>query len=133
MKSRTAPVFGAVFFALAKCNSNADSKAYRKALYGIESVLVLQYFRIFSASDASGDYKIRKPNKKFFEIALNYINSNLDDMIYVGNDYNTDVKGATAIGLNTIWLNMKHCEKKDDVECIEVDNFKEILKYIVKS
>lgn len=107
-------------------NSIFTGKAAEKLL---NSFGILQYFeKVFS----SADYKIRKPNKKFFEVALNYINSNLDDMIYVGNDYDTDVKGATALGLDTIWLNIKHYEKKDDVECIEVDNFKEILKYLVK-
>ena len=107
-------------------NSIFTGKAAEKLL---EEFDILQYFEgIFS----SADYKIRKPNKKFFEIALNCINSNLNDMVYVGNDYNTDVKGATAIGLSAIWLNIKHHENKEDVECIEVDNFKEILKYIVK-
>ena len=106
-------------------NSIFTGKAAEKLL---ETFDILQYFeKVFY----SADYKIRKPNKKFFEIALNYIDSNLDDIVYVGNDYNTDVKGATAIGLKTIWLNIKHFEKKEDVECIQVDDFKEILKYVV--
>ncbi len=106
-------------------NSIFTGKVAEKLL---EEFNILQYFeKVFS----SADYKIRKPNKKFFEIALDYIDSNLDDIIYIGNDYNTDVKGATAIGLKTIWLNIKHFEKKEDVECIEVDDFKQILKYIV--
>lgn len=29
-------------------------------------------------------------------------------------------------------IQVKHCEKKGNVECIEVDDFKEILKYVVK-
>lgn len=107
-------------------NSIFTGKAAEKLL---EEFDILQYFeKVFS----SADYKIRKPNKKFFEIALSYINRDLDDIVYVGNDYNTDVEGATAIGLNTVWLNIRHCEKKGNVECIEVDDFKEILKYVVK-
>ncbi len=46
---------------------------------------------------SSADYGIRKPNREFYQLAVNDIlldnpNTNITDILYVGNDYNTDVK-----------------------------------------
>lgn len=106
-------------------NSIFTGRAAEKLL---ESFGVLRYFeKVFS----SADYKIRKPDKKFFEVALNYINRDLSEIVYIGNDYRTDIEGAYSNGLDAIWLNVEHLEYTGKVKCVEVDNFKDILKYIV--
>lgn len=107
-------------------NSIFTGRAAEKLL---EEFGILRYFeKVFS----SADYKMRKPAKKFFEVALNYINRDLSEIIYIGNDYRTDMGGAFTSGLDAIWLNVKHLENTGEVKCAEVDNFKDILKYIVQ-
>ena len=107
-------------------NSIFTGRAAEKLL---EEFGILRYFeKVFS----SADYKMRKPAKKFFEVALNYINRDLSEIIYIGNDYRTDMGGAFTSGLDAIWLNVKHLENTGEVKCAEVDHFKDILKYIVQ-
>lgn len=85
---------------------------------------------------SSADYGIRKPSQKFFNLAIAEILSdnpavNRNDIFYVGNDYKTDVMGATEAGLKTIWYNVKHCPNVNNVEVWDIDDFRE-LKGIVE-
>ena len=56
---------------------------------------------VFTSEDA-GNYK---PRKELFELALQRTGLNPDEVIHIGDSISSDVKGASAVGINTLWLN----------------------------
>lgn len=91
---------------------------------------ILHYFnQIFS----SADYNVRKPSEQFYQIAINEILSDnpevkKEDILYVGNDYITDVMGATSMGLNTVWYNVNHLPNRNKINMMEIDDFKQLIE-----
>ncbi len=61
-----------------------------------------KYFRGIALSS---NYKVAKPDKEFFEAFLEKYKLNKSACIYVGNDLNSDICGANAVGMDCIWLN----------------------------
>ena len=93
---------------------------------------IRRYFeRVFS----SADYGVKKPGKGFFEIALKQIREDhpgvrLDEILYVGNDYNDDVRGGTGAGIETVWLNVTHEKNADGLACHEIDDIGKVLEFV---
>ena len=93
---------------------------------------IRRYFeRVFS----SADYGVKKPGKGFFEIALKQIREDhpgirLDEILYVGNDYNDDVRGGTGAGIETVWLNVAHEKNADGIACHEIDDITKVLEFV---
>ena len=56
---------------------------------------------VFTSEDA-GSYK---PRKELFELALQKTGLNPDEVIHIGDSISSDEKGASAVGINTLWLN----------------------------
>ncbi len=84
---------------------------------------------------SSADYGIRKPSSKFYQIAIDGILSDLpafgvNDILYIGNDYETDVLGASAVGLDVLWYNEKHLPNDKNINLYNIDNFKDILELV---
>ncbi len=73
----------------------------------VESFGIMKYFRsLFSSAEIGW----RKPDRRFFDAALAEIQKDnpgveRKDMIFVGNDYETDVRGGIEAGLQTVWYN----------------------------
>jgi putative hydrolase of the HAD superfamily len=93
---------------------------------------IIDYFeKIYS----SADYGVRKPSSRFYQIAIAEILANnpeltKDDILYVGNDYDTDIIGATSVGLSTVWYNEKHLINEKNICTIDTDNFKILLEIV---
>lgn len=93
---------------------------------------ILDYFtKVY----ASADYKVRKPGREFFEIAVSEIieghtEIGREDILFVGNDYETDVKGAVGAELDVIWYNVEHLENVENLDIIEIDDFRELMELI---
>lgn len=110
-------------------NSIFTGKSTRRLLgdFGI-----LDYFnQIFS----SADYNVRKPSEQFYQIAINEIllnnhDAKKEDILYVGNDYITDVMGATSMGLSTIWYNVNHLPNQNKISIMEIDDFKQLIEIV---
>lgn len=98
----------------------------------LEESGIRRYFeRVFS----SADYGVKKPGKGFFEIALKEIRKDHpgirnDEILYVGNDYNDDVRGGTGAGLETVWLNVAHLKNADGIACHEIDDITKVLEFV---
>jgi len=97
--------------------------------YQIEKFNVLDYFEeVFS----SADYLFRKPHLGIFEVAKSaivnkYPNISIEDTWFIGNDYQCDIKGASNSNLFPIWYN-KYDEKNiDEIKCINIKTYKELL------
>lgn len=110
-------------------NSIFTGKSIRRLL---EDFKILQFFnQIFS----SADYKVRKPSEQFYQIAINEIllenhEDKKEDILYVGNDYITDVMGATSMGLNTVWYNVNHLPNQNKISIMEIDDFKQLIEIV---
>lgn len=93
---------------------------------------VLHYFtKVY----ASADYRARKPGREFFEIAVSEVldshpGSSREDILFVGNDYETDVKGAVGAGLDAVWYNVEHLENVENFDIIEIDDFRELIEIV---
>lgn len=84
---------------------------------------------------SSADYGIRKPSREFYQIAVDEIllknpAVRKEDILYVGNDYITDIIGATSSGLKTVWYNVKHLPNEKKLDIWDIDSFKKILEIV---
>lgn len=107
----------------------------RSAMRLLDDFGIGHYFaKLFS----SADYKVRKPSSEFYRIVLDEIAKQnpeikTEEILYVGNDYVTDVIGAISMGLNTVWYNVNHLPNKNGLEITDVDDFREIIKIVRNS
>lgn len=56
---------------------------------------------IFTSEDAHS----YKPRKELFELALCEVGLSAHEVVHIGDSISSDIKGASALGINTIWLN----------------------------
>lgn len=61
----------------------------------------LQPAGVFTSEDA----KSYKPRKELFELALTSTGLKPDQVVHIGDSLSSDVKGAGALGINTMWVN----------------------------
>lgn len=107
-------------------NSIFSSNALKRYL---DSFGILDYFiDVFSSSD----FGYRKPHKSFFEMIIKEIQKNNDkikknDIYFIGNDYNSDVKGSSEAGLVPIWYNINNQEDFDKINCKIINSFSEMV------
>jgi len=110
-------------------NSIFSGKATERLL---EDFDVLKYFnKVF----ASADYGIRKPHPGFFGMAVEEIKKDIpgiqkEDILYVGNDYRTDVEGAVAVELDVAWYNVAKEPDEKGISTYSIESFKKLLEII---
>lgn len=56
---------------------------------------------VFTSEDA----KSYKPRKELFELALRSTGLKASEVVHIGDSFTSDVKGAGALGIHTIWMN----------------------------
>ena len=69
---------------------------------------------VFTSEDA----RAYKPRKELFELALKETGLNVDEVIHIGDSISSDVNGAGALGIRTLWLNRFGKEVPKGVDCI---------------
>jgi FMN phosphatase YigB (HAD superfamily) len=70
-----------------------------------------RYFtRIITSSEAG----YRKPDQKFFSYALKECGCSAGEVLFIGNQLNTDIKGANASGIRSIFLSGSDYRSPDD-------------------
>lgn len=82
--------------------------------------------KYFEQIIVSSETVFRKPNKNFFDLAINASKNNKNNIYYIGNDYFYDVYGSSLAGINPIWFNENYNKKKDE---FEVKKYLEIYSY----
>jgi FMN phosphatase YigB (HAD superfamily) len=65
----------------------------------------------------SVDAGARKPAPQFFEYALARCELAREDVLFVGNQLDTDVAGGEAFGIATVWLSGPEYRSADDGPC----------------
>lgn len=56
---------------------------------------------VFTSEDA----KSYKPRKELFEFALKSTGLSAEQVVHIGDSLNSDIKGASAVGINAVWIN----------------------------
>ncbi len=80
----------------------------------------------------SADYGIRKPHPEFFQVAVEeiqkaYPDVQKEDILFVGNDYTSDVKGAIGAGLDVAWYNAAQQADAEGLSTYSIEKFEELL------
>lgn len=110
-------------------NSGFTAEALSIAL---EKLGIRNYFKkIWS----SADYGRIKPDRTFFELAIesvltDYPTENRENIVFVGDTYSTDIKGAIAAEINAIWINSKGEKNTDNLSVHIIHNTSELTKIV---
>jgi putative hydrolase of the HAD superfamily len=73
-----------------------------------------------------------KPHPYIFHLALEKIGLDKTELVYIGDDYEKDIIGATSMGIKAIWLNRQMQKKELGPNMFEVNEFNQILEVIKK-
>lgn len=77
--------------------SNIDREDILKAI----EIHGLKPAGVFTSEDA----RSYKPRKELFELALTSTGLKPEQVVHIGDSLSSDVKGAGALGINTMWMN----------------------------
>ena len=82
---------------------------------------------VFTSEDAL----VYKPRKELFEYALKLTGLQPEDVVHIGDSLSSDVKGASSLGIDTIWVNRGNrpvpegvCAVGNLLEIFETEYFK---------
>ncbi len=68
----------------------------------------------------SVDAGARKPEPGFFEFAVARCDVAKDEVLFVGNQLNTDIRGGEGFGIRTVWLSGSEYRSDQDAEIDEL-------------
>ncbi len=92
----------------------------------------------FDAVFISSEEEWKKPSENFFNRLIDKYNLNIKESIMIGNDASTDIAGAKAVGMDSLYIHTEISPENEDPEKVEatykvVDgDFKKIPKLILK-
>ena len=80
----------------------------------------LRLENFFETIVISSDYGFRKPDPRLFHIALDLLNVEASEAVYIGNNYNTDIIGAKKAELAAAFLirETEYSKKGHDVDIV---------------
>lgn len=87
-------------------------------------------YRYFDKIILSEDAGLNKPHPGFFEYAIKETGAVKEQTVMIGDNYNTDIKGAQAVGIEQIYFN-----RWGDPEChpevtLQVEKLEDIMKIL---
>jgi len=81
-----------------------------------------QYFEQVIISETT---PVKKPHPKIFKYSMHLAEAKVEDSLMIGDDINTDIKGAAGVGMDQIWTNFTN-DKSDFKPTFEVKSLLEI-------
>lgn len=81
---------------------------------------------------ATSEYMYRKPHRRIFELALEKAGLSPEEVWYVGDNYECDVKGAVGAGLFPVWYTGaigQLSEVHDDI--LTIRNWRELQEFLL--
>lgn len=87
-------------------------------------------YRYFDKIILSEDAGINKPHPGFFEYAIKETGARKEQTLMIGDNYNTDIRGAQAAGIDQIYFNRWGDPEKHPEVTLQVDDLKEIIKVL---
>jgi FMN phosphatase YigB (HAD superfamily) len=70
--------------------------------------------RLFAWAVTSVDAGFRKPASEFFDFGLAKCGLSKDEVLFVGNQLNSDITGAEKYGIRTVWLSGRPYRSADE-------------------
>jgi putative hydrolase of the HAD superfamily len=92
----------------------------------LERIGILDYFEVVVAS---GDVGFAKPDPRIFEIACEMTGTDLNEMMYIGDDVATDIVPCEACKITCIWINRRKERPARPVTHM-ITSLKELYKYL---
>ncbi|OEH94464.1 HAD family hydrolase [Bacillus solimangrovi] len=85
---------------------------------------------LFDTIIISEEVGFSKPDRRIFELALNKLNVQAEDALFVGDDINRDIGGCQNTNIKGIWFN-PHMNKNETKinPYAEINSFDELLSY----
>lgn len=73
--------------------------------------------------------KFYKPHKRFFEKLLMKIKVSKEEIVYIGDSLENDIKGSHKVGIKAVWINRKNKKRKtkDTKPDYVINNLKELI------
>ncbi len=82
---------------------------------------------------ASSEYVFRKPNRRIFELALEKAGLQADEVWYIGDQYECDIKGAGQAGIFPVWYTAAIDFEQDmEQDALKVNSWCDLMDYIRK-
>jgi len=103
-----------------------------QSAYAVPELNALGLLGYFDPIIVSGDFGYRKPDKRIFEKALSAMKMTPSEVVFVGNDMESDVYGAQRLGMKTVFFRSNQgSQKKEGVKPdYIIYNFSELLTAI---
>lgn len=82
-----------------------------------------------------GKHGRAKPSAALFQQAAQHFNIEMNEILHIGDNLITDVKGAELAGCQSVWINLteQNLFQSEDAKvmpCVEINDLKELLKLI---
>lgn len=95
--------------------------------YDLEKYFANMYF--------SADYNVRKPHKDLFKIVFDDIkkydaNIEMRQVLFIGDNFETDILGAENFGFTPVFINRRHDADSNNKSFIEIKSLDELLEVI---
>ena len=84
----------------------------------------------FSFLISSADYEFRKPHYRIFQVAVRKMGLQPQDIWFVGDKLEYDIKGAIDSGLYPVWYNPQGKSNDAGYECLEVRSWYEFANKV---
>jgi putative hydrolase of the HAD superfamily len=84
--------------------------AHDVRLWLSKAQIIDHFERVITFVDAGA----RKPNRRFFSYALKKCKLKNTEVLFVGNQLNTDIRGANDYGISCVWLSGRAYRSPDD-------------------
>ncbi|MBE7103558.1 HAD-IA family hydrolase [Bacillus cereus] len=86
-----------------------------------------RYFDTIIISEEAG---FSKPDKRIFELVLNKLNVQSEDVLFVGDDLEKDIAGCQNANIKGIWFNPNMIKNNTDIKpYAEITSFDNLLSY----
>lgn len=85
----------------------------------------------FEGTYISMDIGYDKPDRRFYEFALNDAQLSADEVLMVGDSMTTDIIGAQQVGIDTCWFNPTHRPIEDTQPTYEIQSLSQLLSILV--
>lgn len=87
-------------------------------------------FRYFDTIILSEDAGVNKPNPAFFEYALQKTGASRENTLMIGDNYNTDIKGAQSAKIDQLYFNRWNDPEAHPEVTLQVEKLTDIIKML---
>jgi putative hydrolase of the HAD superfamily len=86
--------------------------------------------RRFSFVISSADYGVRKPHTRIYDITARKMELEPEDIWFVGDKHQFDIRGAIATGMYPVWYNPRDGKPDPQYDCLEINHWNEFIEII---